>query len=329
MGWTFNKSVKLIILSCSQVIGISETDTCRNFFLGNYRNLTGIFLQYAQAQATEQTGTSEADSAAQISSNENNLTINVAESCDWVGRAIENMESFDEDIPECVSDVDSECSNPEVVDPSPPGENLQAEAGLACDQPINNAATVRTLPPLQQQPRKSPQKVKFVDESKDYEAACDHYEDFGEESLEYESEYAKGSEDLCRGLSGISMHSRHGSGVGLPEYSGTHVRFNYNSDDEAEEEEVPKVELLPSTKQPSLSTSKHSDLLPFIELLHKLLHDVFLCFPDVHSSLSSCIGMYSGAVEILCCASHSFETLKLFKNYYIIKDWLISFLGII
>ena len=324
VGWTFNNSVKVIILSCSQVVGISGTDTYKNVFLGKYRNLIRILLQYVQAHATEQTGTSEADTAAQISSNENNQTINVAESCDWVGRAIENMESFDEDIPECASDVDSECSNPEVVDPSPPGENLQEEEGVACDQPINNAATVRTLPPLQQQPRKSPQKLKFVDESKDYEAACDHYEDFGEESLEFESEYAKGSEDLCRGLSGISMHSRHGSGVGLPEYSGTHVRFNYNSDDEAEEEEVPKVEVLPSTKQPSLSTSKHTDQL------HSLNCCISWSIMSFSASQTSIPRKFlHGDLLRSCRNSHSFETLKLYKNRYSINEWLISFIRII
>ncbi|KAL2634510.1 hypothetical protein R1flu_005989 [Riccia fluitans] len=84
--------------------------------------------------------------------------------------------------------------------------------------------------------RRATPKKEFDDEDyedfEEYESFSEEFED--EESNEVSKEIDAACEELCKGISHISMGE--GELKGLPEFQGKHIRFNYNSDDEIEEE---------------------------------------------------------------------------------------------
>ncbi|KAL3693303.1 hypothetical protein R1sor_006954 [Riccia sorocarpa] len=87
--------------------------------------------------------------------------------------------------------------------------------------------------------RRATPKKEFDDEE-DYEE-CEEFEEFsenGEEEDTYEvsNDMDAACEELCKGISHISVGESKGDLKGLPQFQGKHIRFNYNSDDEIEEE---------------------------------------------------------------------------------------------
>lgn len=157
-------------------------------------------------------------------------------SAEWVGRDIDSDDSE-------VDDGASDCSV--LVNVSSPNATQFLKPTPEKSRLINSS---ECGVPAQWQQRSTPQD----EEHEDYEDN-DDYEDFGEENTEYEHEgqFDQECDELCQGLSSFSMNED--GAVGIPAFAGRHVRFNYNSDDEMEEETVADKEAV----TPSGELSSH------------------------------------------------------------------------
>lgn len=142
----------------------------------------------------------------------------------WVGRDVD-------EVTEVGDDDDSDCSV--LVNVSSPGMNLHMVSSPA---PASIHHTSPQTADFKWQQRES-QTVKESEqqcrlnyyEDEDYEG-CDGYdgEDFGQ---------VIDCDEICQGISRIKV------GEGLPSHQGRHIRFNYNSDDEIDVEEVDVMRL--------------------------------------------------------------------------------------
>ena len=136
----------------------------------------------------------------------------------WVGRDVD-------EVTEVGEDDDSDCSV--LVNVSSPGINMAASPAPATIHP--------TTPPTAdfKWQRRDLQKVK---ENSQEECGFNYYDDEDYEGYdEYDGEdfgQVIDCDDICQGISRIKVAE------GLPEHKGRHIRFNYNSDDEIDVEEV-------------------------------------------------------------------------------------------
>lgn len=143
-------------------------------------------------------------------------------SAEWVGRDVD-------EVALCGDDDFSDCSV--VVNVSSPAVaqfGVSTTNAYSMVSPNPNAFSARW------QQRASPLKVKIADDQDDHydNDAEDDYE--GCDEYDEQEDYDQDCEELCHGISRISVAEHAG---GLPEHKGRHVRFNYNSQDEIEEEE--------------------------------------------------------------------------------------------
>lgn len=136
----------------------------------------------------------------------------------WVGQDVDDVtEEAGDDA------SDSDCSV--VVNVSSPGVSQHLAASPA---PSTVHPTTPETADFKWQ-RREFVKVKEAEESFDYYEGddCEEREEYDDEEYEQVD-----CDDICYGVSRIKVAE------GLPEHKGRHIRFNYNSDDEVDIEEV-------------------------------------------------------------------------------------------
>ncbi|KAG0612754.1 hypothetical protein M758_6G049200 [Ceratodon purpureus] len=138
----------------------------------------------------------------------------------WVGLDVD-------EVTEMGDDDDSDCSV--LVNVSSPGLHLVASPAPASIHP----STPKTADFKWQ--RRDLQKVK----ESDGECGFNYYDDGAEDYEEYDEDFEQvvDCDEICQGISRIKVAE------GLPEHKGRHIRFNYNSDDEIDVEEVDVLRL--------------------------------------------------------------------------------------
>lgn len=187
-------------------------------------------------------------------------------SAEWVGRDVD-------EVTLCGEDDFSDCSV--VVNVSSPAvSQLGASTtnGYSLVSPNPSAFSARW------QQRASPLKVKIADDQDDHydNGAEDDYE--GCDEYDEQEDYDQDCEELCHGISRISVAEQAG---GLPEHKGRHVRFNYNSKDEIEEEEgnilISIAHLVRSVQIPKHRQGLESQIVSNVSILLTFVCSFFPC----------------------------------------------------
>ncbi|OAE31535.1 hypothetical protein AXG93_4660s1000 [Marchantia polymorpha subsp. ruderalis] len=152
------------------------------------------------------------------------------------------LESGEVSSPCSQMDEEDDCGWSVIVNVNSPETKL--DAGAQEDYETLNFINNVIVDPEQQAENpaiwaRRPSPRKEIDEEFD---DCEDYEAYSEDEQEAALDQSapqildQACEELCRGISHISMGEVELNGV--PEFQGKHVRFNYNSDDELEEEIV-------------------------------------------------------------------------------------------
>lgn len=133
-------------------------------------------------------------------------------------------EREEDEVTEVGEDDDSDCSV--LVNVSSPGVNVVSPVPATSIQPVTPTMDFKW-----QCREVSSMKVKEQDASS-YYGDNEEYDGCDEYDEDYDGEVID-CEDICQGISRMGVAE-----AGLPEHKGRHIRFNYNSDDEIDVEEV-------------------------------------------------------------------------------------------
>lgn len=200
-----------------------------------------VGIQEAEAAAELSTASEQAEV---IDSSPQNGVASVSErlSSAWVGQDVDDVtEEAGDDA------SDSDCSV--VVNVSSPGVSQHLAASPA---PSTVHPTTPETADFKWQ-RREFVKVKEAEESFDYYEGddCEEREEYDDEEYEQVD-----CDDICYGVSRIKVAE------GLPEHKGRHIRFNYNSDDEVDIEEVDVLRLrgLPTPRGKHLRFPEDEDV---------------------------------------------------------------------